>query len=142
MKMAPSEKRVIDIPDNKRSRFFKIKYVRRKIDMVNSHDSPSLSVSQQADEKKNLLSTMTPAQRMEWDEGTRVGTPSCQPIRKPAVAPALENQINTHWAFGTTGLPSWVTTDERTINSIFKVRSYAAREVMEIASEHLKEERI
>ena len=50
---------------------------------------------------------------------------------------ALENQCNIHWAFGTIGLPSWLTTDEHTVNSIFQIRSNMAREIMEVAWEHL-----
>ena len=55
---------------------------------------------------------------------------------------ALDNQCNTHWAFGTIGLPSWLTTDEHIINSIFRIRSNAAREIMEVAWEHLRRDNL
>ena len=134
-------KRVIDIPDNKRSRFFKIKYVPRKIDHVDSPNSPPFSVPHQADEKKTLLSVLTPAQRDEWHKGRNAQLLSDKAASRYSwVDQALENQMNTHWAYGTIGLPVWLTTEERTLNSIFQIRSNAAREIMEVAREHLRRE--
>ena len=51
---------------------------------------------------------------------------------------AIENQINTHWAFGMIGLPAWLMTNARTINTIFQIRSNATEEIIYIAREHLR----
>ena len=134
-------KRVADIPDNERSRFFKIKYVPRKIDHVDSTNPPPFSVPRQADEKKTLLSVMTPTQRDEWHKGRNAQLLSDKAASRYSwVDQALENQMNTHWAYGTIGLPVWLTTNERTLNSIIQIRSNAAREIMEVAREHLRRE--
>ena len=134
-------KRVADIPDNERSRFFKIKYVPRKIDHVDSTNPPPFSVPRQAHEKKTLLSVMTPTQRDEWHKGRNAQLLSDKAASRYSwVDQALENQMNTHWAYGTIGLPVWLTTNERTLNSIFQIRSNAAREIMEVAREHLRRE--
>ena len=136
-------KTVTDIPKFKRSRFFKIKYVPGKTVSDKSPDPPPLSVSQQADEKKQLLNAMTPDQRKEWHVGRNAQLSADKVASSYSwVDQALENQCNTHWAFGTIGLPSWLTTDEHTINSIFQNRSNAAREIMEVAREHLRRDNL
>ena len=50
--------------------------------------------------------------------------------------------MNTHSAYGTIGLPVWLTTEKRTVNSIFQIRSNAEREIMEVALEHLRRETV
>ena len=42
-----------------------------------------------------------------------------------------------HWAFGTSGLLTWLLTREETINDIFQIRANEACEVMEVAKSHL-----
>ena len=136
-------KTVTDIHDDTRSKFFKIRYVLGRIDPVNSRQSPPFSVSQQADEKKTLLEALTPAQPTDWHRGRNSQLSSDKAASRYSwLDQALEHQINTHWAFGTIGLPSWLTTDERTVNSIFQIRSNAAREVMYVAREHLRRENL
>ena len=116
-------KTVTDIHNDTRSKFFKIKYVPGRIDPVNSRQSLPFSVSQQADEKKTLLEALTSAQRKDWHRGRNFQLSSDKAASSYSwLDQALEHQINTHWAFGTIGLPSWLTTDERTINSIFQPR--------------------
>ena len=136
-------KTVTDIPKTKRSRFFKIKYVPGRTVSDKSPDPPLLSVSQQADEKKQLLNAMTPDQRKEWHVGCNAQLSADKAASRFSwVDQALENQCNTHWAFGTIGLPLWVTTDEHTVNSIFQNRSNAAQEIMEVAREHLRRDNL
>ena len=48
--------------------------------------------------------------------------------------------MNTHWAFGTIRLPTWLLTSEDTINAFFQIHSDVAREVMEVARSHLHRE--
>ena len=136
-------KTVTDIHNDIRSKFFKIKFVPGRIDPVNSRHSPPSSVSQQADEKKTLLEAMTPAQRTDWHRGRNSQLSSDKAASRYSwLDQALEHQISTHWAFRTIGLPSWLTTDERTINSIFQIRSNAAREVLDVARERLRRENL
>ena len=136
-------KTVTDIPKFKRSRFFKIKYVPGKTVSDKSPDPPPLSVSQQADEKKQLLNAMTSDQREEWHVGRNTQLSADKAASRYSwVDQALENQCNTQWAFGTIGLPSWLTTDEHTVNSIFHIRSNTAREIMEVAREHLRRDNL
>ena len=131
---------VTDVHDDTRSKFFKIKYVPGR---THSRHSPPLSVPQQADEKKTLLEAMTPAQRTDWHRGRNSQLSSDKAASRYSwLDQALAHEINTHWAFGTIGLPSWLTTDERTINLIFQIRSNAAREVMDVAREHLRRENL
>ena len=131
---------VTDVHDDTRSKFYKIKYVPGR---THSCHSPPLSVPQQADEKKTLLEAMTPAQRTDWHRGRNSQLSSDKAASRYSwLDQALAHEINTHWAFGTIGLPSWLTTDERTINSIFQIRSNAAREVMDVAREHLRRENL
>ena len=112
-----------------------VNYVPGKINKVDSRHSRPFSVSQQADEKKTLLEALTPAQRTNWHMGRNSQLSSDK-------AASCYLWINTHWAFGTIGLPSWLTTDEPTINSIFQIRSNAVREVMDLAREHLRRENL
>ena len=136
-------KTMTDIPKTKRSRFFKIDYVPGRTVSDKSPDPSPISVSQQADEKKQLLNAMTPDQRKEWHVGSNAQLSANKAASRYSwVDQALENQCNTHWAFGTIGLPSWLTTDEHTINSIFQIRSNAAREIMEVAREHLRRDNL
>ena len=131
---------VTDVHDDTRSKFYKIKYVPGR---THSCHSPPLSVPQQADEKKTLLEAMTPAQRTDWHRGRNSQLSSDKAASRYSwLDQALAHEINTHWAFGTIGLLSWLTTDERTINSIFQIRSNAAREVMDVAREHLRRENL
>ena len=131
---------VTDVHDDTRSKFFKIKYVPGR---THSRHSPPLSVPQQADEKKTLLEAMTPAQRTDWHRGRNSQLSSDKAASRYSwLDQAFAHEINTHWAFGTIGLPSWLTTDERTINLIFQIRSNAAREVMDVAREHLRRENL
>ena len=84
---------------------------------------------------------MTPTQRDEWHKGRNAQLLSDKAASRYSwVDQALENQTNTHWAYGTIGLPVWLTTNERTLNSIFQIRLNAAREIMEVAREHLRRE--
>ena len=136
-------KTVTDIPKTKRNRFFKIKYVPGRTVSDKSPDPSPISVSQQADEKKELLNAMTPDQRKDWHVGRNAQLSADKAASRYSwVDQALENQCNTHWAFGTIGLPSWLTTDQHTVNSIFQIRSNAAREIMEVAREHLRRDNL
>ena len=103
---------VIDIPDNKRSSFFKINYVPGEIDKVDRPISPSSSVSHQTEEKKTILSAMTPAQRVEWHKGRNAQLLSDKAASRYSwIDQALKNQMNTQWTYGTIGLLVWLTTD-------------------------------
>ena len=63
---------------------------------------------------------MTPAQQVEWHKGRNAQLLSDKAASRYSwIDQALENQMNTHWACGTIGLPVWLTTEERTINSLF-----------------------
>ena len=129
-------KTVTDIPKTRRSRFFKIKYVPGKTVSDKSPDPPPFSVSQQADEKKQLLNAMTLDQRKEWHVGHNAQLSVDKAAsRYSRVDQALENQCNTHWAFGTIGLSSWLTTDEHTVNSIFQNRSNTAQEMISFTAD-------
>ena len=60
---------VKDIPNSARKRFFKIWYVPGKIDDLEVPKTPFLTVSQQAELKKKMLSKMTGDQAKRWHEG-------------------------------------------------------------------------
>ena len=55
---------------------------------------------------------------------------------------ALTSNTNTHWGFGTTGLPQWAIGNQKTVYDIFQVRANASREIMEIVREHLRSDSI
>ena len=94
-KIGTIRKMVTDVPNNKRSRFFKIKYVPVKMDTIDSSNSPSSSVSQQAEEKKALLGAMTLAQRTQWHKG-RKALLMCDKSasRYSWIDQALENKVD------------------------------------------------
>ena len=83
-----------------------------------------------------MLGRMTGDQAKQWHEGC-----NCH-LRYSWINQAVENNVNTHWAFGTIGLPRWLLTNEDSLNEIFQIRSNAAREVMSIARNHLHREHV
>ena len=90
-----------------------------------------------------LLGRMTDDQAKQWHEGRN----SCLTAerlrgRYSWIDQAVENDVNTHWVFGTIGVPSLLLTNEDSINQIFQIRSNAAREVMNIARNHLHREHV
>ena len=134
---------VEDIPNTVRNPFFKIRYVPGIIDELETPKTPLLTVSQQAERKKTMLGRITGDQARRWHEGRN----SCLTAerlrgRYSWIDQAVENEVNTHWAFGTIGLPRWLLTNENSINEIFQIRSNAAREVMNIARNHLHREHV
>ena len=134
---------VEDIPDTVRNPFFKIRYVPGTIDELEIPNTPPLTVSQQAERKKTMLGRMTGDQAKRWHEG-RNSRLTAERLRGRYswIDQAVENDVNTHWAFGTIGLPSWLLTNEDSVNQIFQIRSNAAREVMNIARNHLHLEHV
>ena len=82
---------------------------------------------------------MTGDQAKRWHEGLTAGRLRG---RYSWIYQVVENNINTHWAFGTIGLPRWLLTKEDSINEIFQIRSNSAREVMNIARNHLHREHV
>ena len=156
---------VEDIPDTVRNPFFKIRYVPGTIDELEIPNTPLLTVSQQAESKKTMLGRMTGDQAKRWHEG-RNSRLTAERLRGryswidqavendvnthwafgtiglPSWLLTNEDSVNTHWAFGTIGLPSWLLTNEDSVNQIFQIRSNAAREVMNIARNHLHLEHV
>ena len=93
-----------------------------------------LTVSQHAEQKKAMLGKMTGDQGKQWHEGRNSYlTAEKLRARYSWVDQAVKNRMNTHWAFGTIRLPTWLLTSKDKINVIFQIRSNAPREVMEVA---------
>ena len=98
---------VVDIPNTVRNPFFKIRYVPRIIDELETPNIPLLTVSQQADREKTMLGRMTGDQAKRWHEG-RNSHLSAERLRGRYlwIDRAVEYDVNTNWAFGTIGLLS------------------------------------
>ena len=129
---------VKDKPNSIRQRFFKIRHVPGKIDDLDVPKTPVLTVSQQAERKKKMLGKMTGDQAKHWHKGWNPDL-NAEKLKGRSlwVDQAVENEVNTHWAFGTIGLPTWLLTQKDTINDIFQIRANAARKVIEVAKSHL-----
>ena len=72
-----------------------------------------------------MLCKMTGDQAKHWHEGWNSPL-NAQKLKGRCswVDQAVENEVNTHWAFGTVGLPTWLLTREDTINDMEVTKSH------------------
>ena len=133
----PKQPDITDISDKNRFRRFKFTPGTRPWHKESKPNT--FSLGQVPAKKFGLIDSLTDDQRKRWYKGRGLGTNSDrQAYRFSWVDQALSSFTNTHWAFGTIGLPPWAIGDAKMRADIFQVRANAAREVMKIVRESLR----
>ena len=86
-----------------------------------------------------FIDSMSDDQRKRWYRARALNTNSDrQAYRYSWLDQASGSLTNTHWAFGTMGLPPWAVGDSKMVAEIYQVRSNAAREIMDIVRDHTR----
>ena len=131
-----------DTTDTKdKNRFRRFKYTPGTRPWHKESEPQTFSFGQVPAKRIGFIDSLTEDQKKRWYKARGLGTNSDrQAYRFSWVDQALGSLTNTHWAFGTTGLPPWAIGDAKMIADIFQVRANAAREVMEIVRENLRRE--
>ena len=124
-----------------KNRFRRFKYTPGTCPWHTESEPKPFSLGQVPVKKFRFIDSLTEDQRTRWYKARGMGTNSDrQAYHFSWVDQALSSFTNTHWAFGTTGLPPWAIGNAKMVSDIFQVRANASREVMEIVRENLRRE--